>query len=87
MRFDPDHSILAGMATEDLQAQLAALQKAYLDLSSGAKAVSVSYDQGGGAKTVSFTEAELPNLVQAIRLVQAQLGLVTHPRRALGVRF
>jgi hypothetical protein len=86
-RFDPATSILAGMDTAALQAQLAALQKAYLDLAAGVKAVTLSYAMGDGAKAVTYTETDIGKLTQAIRLVQAQLGIVHSPRHALGVRF
>lgn len=87
MRFNPNTSLLAGMDTGRLQAQLATLQQAYLDLSTGTKGESYSYTQGDGAKSVTYTRANLPALMQAIRLVQAQLGIIATPRRALGVRF
>lgn len=86
-RFDPSTSILAGMDTGALQVQLAKLQQAYIDLSSGAKGESYSYTQANGAKSVTYTKANLGDLIQAIRLLQAQLGIVTTPRRSLGVRF
>lgn len=87
MRFDPSRSILAGYDPTALQAKLAEMQQAYLDLSTGAKGESYSYTQGDGAKSVTYTRADLAALTQAIRLVQAQLGLISRPRRALGVRF
>lgn len=85
--FDPTTSILAGMDTTDLQARLTALQSAYLDLSAGAKVVTVSYAQGNGNKSVTYKAADLSEVVSAIRLVQAQLGVVCHPRRALRPLF
>ena len=87
MTFDPSTSILAGMDTAVLQAQLAALQTAYLQLSQGAKVVTVSYAQGNGNKAVTYKAADLSEVVQAIRLVQAQLGIIAHPRRALRPLF
>lgn len=85
--FDPSTSILAGMATSALEARLAQLQSAYLDLSAGAKAVSVSYTQNGQSKSVTYSSTNLAALTAAIRQLQAQLGLVDTPRRSLGVRF
>lgn len=85
--FDPSTSLLAGMATSALEARLAQLQAAYLDLSAGAKAVSVSYTQNGQSKSVTYTSTNLAALTSAIRQLQAQLGLVDTPRRSLGVRF
>lgn len=86
-RFDPSTSILAGMDSGVLQVQLAKLQQAYLDLSSGSKGENYSYTQGNGAKAVTYTKANLGDLIQAIRLIQAQLGIITTPRRSIGVRF
>lgn len=86
-RFDPDSSILAGMDTTVLQQRLQAAQQAYLDLSTGAKGETFSYTMADGAKSVTYTRANMADLVQAIRLMQSQLGLVHNPRRALGVSF
>lgn len=87
MRFDPASSILAGMDTTVLQTRLAALQQGYLDLVSGAKGESFSYAQGDGARSVTYTKANLGDLIQAIKLLQAQLGIICQPRRAIEPRF
>lgn len=86
-RFDPAISILAGQSTSVLQAQLAAAQQAFIDLSTGAKGESYSYTQGDGSKSVTYTRANLGQLVALIKLLQAQLGIIGTPRRAIGVRF
>jgi hypothetical protein len=44
-------SILDGVSVGVLQARLAALQTALLDLQAGAKVVTASYTQGDGART------------------------------------
>ena len=85
--FDPARTILAGMDTAGLQARLTALQAVYLDLSGGASVASASYTQGDGSKTVTYRALDLANLTQAIRLLQAQLGIVCSPRRPMRVRF
>lgn len=87
MSYNPNTSILAGINTGALQTALANAQQAYLDLLSGAKGESYSYTQGDGAKAVTFTRANIGQLVQLIQQLQAQLGVVRRPRRALGVRF
>lgn len=87
MRYDPSKSILAGMDTTVLQNQLAAMQQAYLDLSTGAKGESFSYAQGDGSKSVTYTKANIGQLTMAIRQVQAQLGIICAPRRAITFRF
>lgn len=85
--FDPATSILAGRSTVQLQADLAALQQAYIDLSSGGKGETYSYTQGDGAKAVTYTRGNLADLVAAIRTVQAQLGIVLRPRHPARFRF
>jgi hypothetical protein len=87
MRFDPSTSLLAGRPTAQLQADLARLQQAYIDLSSGNKGQSFSYTQGDGAKTVTYTPANIGQLVITIRQIQAQLGIIDRPRRAIPVIF
>lgn len=75
MSYDPTQSIFAGMTTAQLQTALANAQQAYIDLSSGAKVVQVSYTQGDGAKSVTYVAAQLPMIAALIRQLQAQLGL------------
>lgn len=86
-RFDPSTSILAGMTSDQLAAALSAAQAAYLALVSGGKPVSVSYTQGDGSKSVTYSKAEIGSLSILIRQLQAQLGTICRPRRAIGVRF
>ena len=87
MRYDPSKTILAGMDASVLQARLAQLQQAYLDLSSGAKGETYSYTQGDGAKSVTYSRANIGQLTMAIRQIQAQLGIICAPRSALRPRF
>jgi hypothetical protein len=74
-------SLLAGRSTAQLQTDLANAQQAYIDLSTGAKGESYSYTQGDGAKSVTYTRAELPALNALIRMLQQQLGIVHRGRR------
>lgn len=87
MNFNPNRSLLAGMQTSALQKALASAQQAYLDLSTGAKGESYSYTQGDGSKSVTYTKANIADLGALIRSLQAQLGIVQRPRRALTPRF
>jgi len=87
MRYDPSTSILAGMDTDVLRARLLQMQQDYLDLMAGRKIQSAQYTQGDGSKAVVFTKANIGQLIMAIRQLQAQLGIVCSPRRAIGVRF
>ncbi|MDR3438961.1 gpW family head-tail joining protein [Telmatospirillum sp.] len=77
---DPNGSILAGMSVDVLRRQLSFMQQAYLDLSTGVKGESYSYSQGDGAKSVTYTRANLQQLVQAILQVQAQIDMLTTGR-------
>ncbi len=70
-------SILDGVALSTLQAQLAQMQQAYLDLMSGAKIVSASYSQANGSRAVTYTQANIADLVQAIIGVQTQIDQLT----------
>ncbi len=86
-RYDPSRSVLAGMDTSVLRARLQQMQLDYLDLTSGTKVQSATYAQGDGSKGVVYTRANIAELTMAIRQLQAQLGIVCSPRRAIGVRF
>lgn len=81
--FDPNSSLLAGRPTAQLQTDLANAQQAYIDLSSGAKAVTLSYTQGDGSKSVTYTPADLAALSALIKMLQMQLGIVTRGRRPI----
>jgi hypothetical protein len=81
--FNPATSLLAGRSTQQLQTDLQNAQQAYIDLSTGAKGESFSYTQGDGAKSVTYTRANLPQLAALIQLLQAQLGIVPRPRRPI----
>jgi hypothetical protein len=83
MRFNSRTSIVAGMSTAALQAALTNAQQAYLDLSGGAKVVTVAYAQGDGSKSVTYTAAQLQNIVALIKELQAQLGIIRHARRPI----
>lgn len=75
-------SILDGIDVATLQTRLAAMQQAYLDLTSGAKVEVASYAQADGSRTVTYTRANLGDLVAAITTVQTQVDLLTGQRSA-----
>ncbi|RYM50050.1 gpW family head-tail joining protein [Serratia proteamaculans] len=86
--FNPSRSLLAGYGTRDqLLDALAKAQQAYIDLSSGARGVSFSYTQGDGTRSVSYQQSSLSDLVALIQLLQAQLNIVSNPRRAMRFKF
>ena len=68
-------SPLYGMTDAQLQAALAAAQEAYLDLRSGNKAVTVSYAQGDGSRSVTFQSTN----VAAVRMFIAELQATLNP--------
>ncbi|WP_227105164.1 gpW family protein [Chromobacterium rhizoryzae] len=81
--FNPNTSLLAGMSTAALQQALQDAQQAYIDLSTGAKGESFSYTQGDGAKSVTYTRANIGQLQMLIRQLQQQLGIIPRARRAI----
>jgi hypothetical protein len=70
-------SILDGIDVATLQSRLAAMQLAYLDLTTGKRVQAASYTQGDGARTVTYTMANIADLVQAILSVQSQIDRLT----------
>jgi hypothetical protein len=85
--FDPNTSILAGVTTPVLQGWLADAQAAMARFSTGAQEVTVVVTGGGQHREVTFARTDMATLTQWIRLLQAQLGTITRPRRAIGVTF
>ena len=81
--YNPNTSTLAGMTTAQLQAALASAQAALVQLQTGGKVVSVSYSQGDGSRSVSYTAANMAGLTQFIMQIQRQLGVPGVRRRAL----
>jgi hypothetical protein len=71
------------MSTAQLQTALANAQQAYLDLSTGVKGVDFTYSQAGGTKHVRYTETDIPKVLALIKELQAQLGIICTPRRAM----
>lgn len=80
-------SIFDGINVDTLKTNLAAMQQAYLELSSGAKGEVYTYAQGDGNKSVTYTRANLADLAHAIIAVQTQIDLLsgqyTNRRRPL----
>lgn len=77
---------LLGVPTTTLQTWLGQAQQALQDLMTGAKPITLSYAQGEGTRTVTYTRAQLPQLRAWIGELQAALG-TGHRRRAIGVRY
>jgi hypothetical protein len=80
--FDPNGTILAGLPAVTLQQWLTVAQTAYMQLATGGKPVTVSYD----GKSVTYTAAEGAALQSFIGLLQRQLG-INRGRRAIRPYF
>ena len=86
--FNAKTSLLAGVLTRtQLEAALTQAQQAYIELSAGSKGVSLSYAQGDGTRSVTYQQTDIGQLMGLIQLLQAQLGIVPRPRRALRPRY
>ena len=79
----PGSGLLAGMPRDQLQKSLEGAQRAYLELTTGAKVESASYTQGDGTRSVTYTRTNLAQLANVIQMLQQQLGIVARPRRPL----
>lgn len=86
-RFDPTQTVLAGLDSGTLTTWLNQAQAALQALNLGQREVHVAITGGGQHREVSFQKADQGSLVQWIKLLQAQLGLIRRPRRAIGVTF
>ena len=87
MSFDTTTSLLAGMSDADLRSNLSALQAAMLALAAGSKPQVVELTGGGQHRAVTYAKTDISALSYMIRLVQAQLGIVTSPRFSARVYF
>jgi len=86
-RCSPNSSLLTGISRESLQVSLQNAQQAYLQLSMGGKVETATYTQGDGSKSITFTRANISQLVNIIQMLQQQLGIVGRARRPLTFRF
>lgn len=80
-------AITDGMSTADMQARLTALQAAYFDLSSGAKIVTATYNQGDGAKSVTYQQSDIAQIQRSILMLQKAIGIICHYPRARRIYF
>ena len=79
--FTPRLNNFSGVPQATLQQWLTESQQALHDLSTGAKGESFSYTQGDGAKSVTYTRADLGALQAHINALLYALGL--RRRRAI----
>ncbi len=85
MSSPPCSGPFAGMAAPALQASLAQAQAALIALETGQMVATVSYAQGEGNRSVTYTRADSGRLRELIKDLQAALGL--RSRRAIRVSF
>jgi hypothetical protein len=81
--YNPNTSIFAGMSTTALQTALNNAQQAYIDLTTGGKVQVAAYTQGDGTRSVTYTRANIADLVATIKQLQAQLGIIRRARRPI----
>ena len=79
----PGPDVFSGMTPAAKLAALQSAQQAYVALSTGAKVASASYAQGDGAKSVTYTAAEIGSLTLLIKQLQESLGLLRRARRPM----
>jgi hypothetical protein len=79
-------SLFDGMSREQLVTALTAAQTAMIELQTGARAVSLSYAQGDGAKSVTRKSVTIGECSALIRQLQIALG-IARPRRAARLRY
>jgi hypothetical protein len=82
-RYDP----YAGWTTEAKQAALMSAQQALMDLSMGNKGEAFAYTQGDGAKSVTYTRADMGTLQNLIQSLKGSLGLCGGRRGSRGFTY
>lgn len=75
--YNPLTSDLAGIPLPQLQGWLLEAQTAMHQLSTGSKGESYSYTQGDGAKSVTYTRADINTLRQWIMKLNAQINALS----------
>ena len=74
-------SVFDGMSQDQLKAALSAAQTALIELQTGGRAVTLSYTQGDGAKSITRKMGTVAECSALIRQLQMALG-IARPRRA-----
>ena len=74
---------LAGMSRPDMQALFTAMQGAYQKLSLGSMVVTASYGQGDGTRSVTFRQANMPQMAAQLAELARVLGYDVQQRRPL----
>jgi hypothetical protein len=86
--YDPLNSPLSSLPQDTVRQWLAAAMSAEQELTLGVKVVTASYSQGDGARSVTYTPADMPRLKARIAELSAFLGVGRPGRRGpMRVRF
>ena len=87
--FDPTTSVLAGTDPALLRTWLTQAQAALASLNMGQRVVTVQVTGGGQHREVTYRNDpnSLSQLMEWIRLLQAQLGIIPAPRRRARLTF
>ncbi len=84
--FNPSTSDLAGVPRETLVLWLGECQTALQQLTTGRRSTTVTYAQGDGNRSVTYTAANIAALHARIAELKAQLG-IGRGRRAIGLIY
>jgi hypothetical protein len=79
--YDITQTVLAGVDNMTLNAWLTAAQAALQNLMIGGQATTVTVTGGGQHREVTFNKTNQSQLVAWIKMLQAQLGQISKPRR------
>jgi hypothetical protein len=85
--YDLTQTPLAGVATVTLQSWLSDAQAALAALNTGRREVTVIVTGGGQHREVTFQKTDQAALLNWIRMLQAQLGIIATTRRPIWPRF
>lgn len=78
-------NVFIGMDRKQLLEMLQQAQQARFELATGKKGVSFSYTQGDGTRSVTYSQANMKELLALIQELQRALGMGR--RRAMGVKY
>lgn len=81
----PPRTLWSNLPRETLKQYLVNAQQAYNDVMTGSKPISVSYSQETGAKSVTYNQANINQLLGYILSLQKALGI--NRRNAMRVFF
>lgn len=87
MAVDLSQTVLAGVDDATLRQWLAEAQAALASLNTGRREVTVIVTGGGQHREVTFDKTSQAQLINWIRMLQTQLGIVPQSRRPIWTRY